>query len=64
MYSGLILIRLKAVPFNITLVQVYIPTTDYDDEQIEDFYNQLQDIVDKVHKKDILIAQGDWNAKV
>nr|XP_005287405.2 amphiphysin [Chrysemys picta bellii] len=64
MSSRLISIRLKAVLFNITVVQVYAPTTDYDDEQFEDFYNQLQDIIKKVHKKDILIIQGDWNAKM
>ncbi|XP_050795708.1 uncharacterized protein LOC127044675 [Gopherus flavomarginatus] len=58
--------RLQVAPLTSirTLVQVYTPTTDYDDEKIEDFYNQLQDIIDKVHKKDILIVQRDWNAKV
>ncbi|CAM4548930.1 unnamed protein product [Caretta caretta] len=45
--SRIICIHLKAVLFNITVLQVNAPTTDYDDEQIEDIYNQLQDI-DKV----------------
>ncbi|CAM5117064.1 unnamed protein product [Natator depressus] len=58
MSSRLISICLKPVPFNITVVQVYAPTTDYDNEQIEDFYNQLQDIIDKVHKKYVQIVQG------
>ena len=40
------------------------PTTDYDEEDIEEFYEQLQEILDQVPKKDILIVQGDWNAKV
>ena len=62
--SRLISIRLRATPFNITVIQAYAPTTDYDDEQVEEFYTQLQNIIDQVDKKDILIIQGDWNAKV
>ena len=62
--SRLITIRLRATPFNITVVQAYAPTTDYDDEKIEGFYEQLQEVLDQIPKKDILIVQGDWNAKV
>ena len=62
--SRLITIRLRATPFNITVVQAYAPATDYDDEKIEGFYEQLQEVVDQIPKKDILIVQGDWNAKV
>ena len=62
--SRLITIRLRATPFNTTVVQAYAPTTDYDDDKIEGFYEQLQEVVDQIPKKDILIVQGDWNAKV
>ena len=62
--SRLISIRLRADPFNITIIQVYAPTTDYSDDQIEDLYSQLQINIDQAPKKDILIVQGDWNAKV
>ena len=62
--SRLISIRLRATPFNITVVQVYAPTTDYDDDQVEEFYTQLQNIADQVDKNDTLIIQGEWNAKV
>ena len=62
--SRLISIRLRAAPFNITVIQAYAPTTDYTDEQVEEFYSQLQDIIEKVDRKDTLIIQGDWNAKV
>ena len=62
--STLISIRLRADPFKITVIQVYAPTTDYSDDQIEDFYSQLQKIINQAPKKDILIVQGDWNAKV
>eukprot|EP00745_Piridium_sociabile_P014565 TRINITY_DN21504_c0_g3_i3.p1 TRINITY_DN21504_c0_g3~~TRINITY_DN21504_c0_g3_i3.p1 ORF type:complete len:211 (-),score=34.41 TRINITY_DN21504_c0_g3_i3:29-661(-) len=62
--SRLITIRLKATPFNITIIQVYAPTSDYDDNQVEEFYNQLQEVLDERPKNDILIVMGDWNAKV
>ena len=62
--SRLISIRLRADPFNITIIQVYAPTTDYKDDQIEDLYSQLQINIDQAPKKDILIVQEDWNAKV
>lgn len=61
--SRLINIRLKAVPFNIKIFQAYAPTTSYEEDR-EDFYIRLQEVIDGVYKKDILMAQGDWNAKV
>ena len=61
--SRLITIRLRAVPFNITIVQAYAPTSDYNDNEIEEFYDQLQNVIDQT-LKDILVVQGDWNAKV
>ena len=57
--SRLITIRLKAVPFNITIAQVYAPTSDYDDNEIEEFFEQLQNVIDQTQKKDILVVQGD-----
>ena len=62
--SRLITIRLRAVPFNITIVQVYAPTSDYDDNEIEELCDQLQNVIDQTPKEDILVVQGDWNAKV
>ena len=44
--SRLITMRLRAVPFNITIVQAYAPTSDYDDNEIEEFYDQLQNVID------------------
>ena len=60
--SRRICFRLRAAPFNIRIVQVYAPTSDYD--QVEEFYNQMHVVIGKVDKKDIRILQGDWNAKV
>ena len=62
--SRLITIRLRAVPFSITLVQVSAPTSDRDDNEIEEFYDQLQNVIDRTPKKNILVVQGDWNATV
>ena len=60
--SRLITIRLRASPFNITIIQAYAPTTDYNDDDIENFYDQLQEVIDQAPKKDILVVLGDWNA--
>ena len=62
--SRFITIRLKASPFNITIIQDYTPTTDYTIDDIEDFYDQLQEVIDQTPKKDILVVQGDCNAKM
>ena len=62
--SRLISIRLRAAPFNVTIVQVYAPKSGHDDNEVDNFYRQLQEIIDQTPKKDILVVQGDWNAKV
>ena len=62
--SRLISIRLRAAPFNITIIQVYAPTSGHDDSEVDHFYQQLQETIDKTPQKDILVVQGDWNAKV
>ena len=60
----IITIRIRASPFNITIIQAYAPTSDYDDTDIEAFYEQLQQVIDETPRKYILIVQRDWNAKV
>ena len=55
--SRLITIRLRAVPLNITIVQAYAPTSDYDDNETEEYYDQLQNIIDQTPKKDILVCK-------
>ena len=51
-------------PHNITVIQVYAPTSDHEDEEVQQFYEQLDSVITKTPKKDILVVQGDWNAKV
>ena len=62
--SRLISIRLRAAPFSITIIQVYAPTSDHDDSEVDHFYQQLQETIDKTPKTDFLVVQGNWNAKV
>lgn len=57
-------IRLQGTPVNITIIQVYAPTADAEDEDIEQFYNQVQDEIDRTSRQDLLIFMGDLNAKV
>ena len=49
-------------PFIITVIQVYAPTSNA--EEAEQFYEDLQDLLELTHKKDVLFIIGDWNAKV
>ena len=62
--SRLISIRLRASLFNVTIIQVYAPASGHDDNEVDNFYRQLQEIIDQTPGKDILVVQGDWNAKV
>ena len=51
-------------PLNITVIQVYAPTTKAKEAEVEQFYEDLQDLLELTPKKDILFIIGDWNAKV
>ena len=60
--SRILVLRLKATPFNVTIIQA--PTTEYSDQEIETFYDKIQNVIQHKAKKDIFIVQGDWNSKV
>ena len=51
-------------PFNITVIQVYAPTSNAKEAEVEWFYEDLQDLLELTPKKDVLFIIGDWNAKV
>ena len=51
-------------PFNITVIQVYAPSSNAEDADVEQFYEDLQDLQELTPKKDVLFIIGDWNAKV
>ena len=61
--SRIISIRIKASPMNIT-IQIYPPTTAYANEEIEQFYESIDNTIKETPKKDLLIIQGDFNANV
>ena len=51
-------------PLNITVTQVYAPTSNAEEADVEWFYEDLQDLLELTPKKDVLYIIGDWNAKV
>ena len=51
-------------PFNMTVIQVYAPTSNTEEAEAEWFYEGLQDLLELTPKKDVLFIIGDWNAKV
>ena len=51
-------------PFNITVIQVYAPTSNTEEAQVEWFHEDLQDLLELIPKKDVLFIIGDWNVKV
>ena len=51
-------------PFNITVIQVYAPTSNAEEAQVERFYEDLQDLLELTPQKNVLFIIGDWNAKV
>ena len=51
-------------PFNITMIQPYAPTSNAEETEVEQFYEDLQDLLELTPKKDVLFIIGDWNAKV
>ena len=51
-------------PFNITVIQVYAPTRNTEEAEVEWFYEDLQELLELTPKKEVLFITGDWNAKV
>ena len=51
-------------PFNITVTQVYAPTSNAEEAEVEWFYEDLQDLLELTPKKDVLFIIGDWNENI
>ena len=62
--NRMISIHFQGKPFNITVIQVYAPTTSAEEAEVEWFYEDLQDLLEITPKKDVLFIIGYWNAKV
>ena len=51
-------------PFNITVIQFYAPTRNAEEAEVEQFYEDLQELLELTPKRDVFFIIGDWNAKV
>ena len=60
----MISVHFQSKPFNITVIQVYAPTSKAEEAEVERFYEDLQDLVELTLKKDVLFIIGNWNTKV
>ena len=60
----MISVHFQGKPFNITVIQVYVPNRNAEEAEVERFYEDLQDLLELTPKKDVLFMIGDWNAKV
>ena len=60
----MISVRFQGKPLSITVIQVYAPTSNAEEAEVERFYEDLQDLLELTPKKDAIFIIGDWNAKV
>ena len=60
----MISVRFQGKPFNIMVIQVYTLTSNAEEAEVQQFYEDLQDLLELTPKKDVLFIIGDWNAKV
>ena len=60
----MISVHFQVKPFSITVIQVYAPTTNAEEAEVQWLYEYLQDLLELTPKKDVLFIIGDWNAKV
>ena len=59
----MISVRFQGKPLNIAVIEVYAPTSNAEDAEVEQSYEDLQDLLELTPKKDVLFIIGDWNAK-
>ena len=60
----MISVHFQGKPFNITVIQDYAPTSNIGEAEVEQFYEDRQELLELTPKKDVLFIIGDWNAKV
>ena len=60
----MISVRFQGEPFNITVIQAYAPTSNAEEAEVEQFYEDLQDLLELTPKNDVLFITGDGNAQV
>ena len=62
--NRMISVHFQGKPFSITVIQVYAPTSNSEETEVQRFYEDLQDLLEPTPKIDVLLIIGDWNAKV
>ena len=62
--NRMICVRFQGKPFNITVIQVYAPTSNAEEAEVECFYEDLQNLLELTPPKDVPFIIGDWNAKI
>ena len=60
----MISVHFKGKPLNITVIQVYVPTTNAEEAEVKELYEEIQDLLELIWKKDVVFIIGDWNIKV
>ena len=60
----MISVHFQDKPFNITVIQVYAPTTNAEEAEVDQFFEDLEEILELTPKKDVLFIIRDWNAAV
>ena len=60
----MISVRFQGKPFNITVIQAYAPTSNAEEAEVEWYYEDLQELLERTPQKDVLFIIGDWNAEV
>ena len=60
----MISVHFQGKPFNITVIQVYVPSSNSEEAEVERFYEDLQDLLELTPQRHVLFIIGDWNAKV
>ena len=61
--NRMISVHLQSKPFNITLIHIYAPTSNAEEAEVKQFYEDLQDLLELIPKKDVLFIIGDWNGE-
>ena len=62
--NRMVSVRFQGKPFNITIIEIYAPTSNAEEGEVEQFYKDLQNLLELTPKKDVLVITGVWNAKV
>ena len=60
----MISVHFQGKPFNISVIQVYAQTSNTEEAEVEQFYEELQDLLEPTPPKDVLFIIGEWDAKV